>query len=146
MYITSVHLSPLYNVLWMRLIKLGSDAVHFIIVCCWFLFKAPAYHLILEGILILWIIRLLFSKTYKLQERSDLTEKVRDPLCISFRHRFNVNGSTFFNISVAFWNSSNLIVHYSTKLWGQYDTYIYIKCFWKKSFLLTSCNYLFKIQ
>ncbi|XP_043916254.1 serine palmitoyltransferase 1, partial [Protopterus annectens] len=38
-------------------------------------FEAPAYHLILEGILILWIIRLLFSKTYKLQDRSDLTEK-----------------------------------------------------------------------
>lgn len=39
-------------------------------------FQAPAYHLILEGILILWIIRLIFSKTYKLQERSDLTPKV----------------------------------------------------------------------
>ncbi|XP_046870727.1 serine palmitoyltransferase 1 isoform X7 [Hypomesus transpacificus] len=38
-------------------------------------YEAPAYHLILEGILILWIIRLLFSKTYKLQERSDLNEK-----------------------------------------------------------------------
>ncbi|KAG8130762.1 hypothetical protein E2320_017425 [Naja naja] len=38
-------------------------------------YEAPAYHLILEGILILWIIRLLFSKTYKLQERSDLTPK-----------------------------------------------------------------------
>uniref|UniRef100_A0A671N3G6 Serine palmitoyltransferase 1-like n=1 Tax=Sinocyclocheilus anshuiensis TaxID=1608454 RepID=A0A671N3G6_9TELE len=50
---------------------------------CWssvyFLF-APAYHLILEGILILWIIRLLFSKTYKLQERSDLTEKEKEEL------------------------------------------------------------------
>uniref|UniRef100_A0A4W4H039 Serine palmitoyltransferase 1 n=1 Tax=Electrophorus electricus TaxID=8005 RepID=A0A4W4H039_ELEEL len=41
---------------------------------------APAYHLILEGILILWIIRLLFSKTYKLQERSDLTEKEKEEL------------------------------------------------------------------
>ncbi|XP_051539270.1 serine palmitoyltransferase 1-like isoform X2 [Myxocyprinus asiaticus] len=40
-------------------------------------YEAPAYHLILEGILILWIIRLLFSKTYKLQERSDLTEKLK---------------------------------------------------------------------
>lgn len=40
--------------------------------------QAPAYHLILEGILILWIIRLVFSKTYKLQERSDLTAKVRN--------------------------------------------------------------------
>ncbi|KAI1239875.1 hypothetical protein IHE44_0011311 [Lamprotornis superbus] len=41
---------------------------------------APAYHLILEGILILWIIRLLFSKTYKLQERSDLTLKEKEEL------------------------------------------------------------------
>ncbi|KAK7809926.1 hypothetical protein U0070_000793 [Myodes glareolus] len=41
---------------------------------------APAYHLILEGILILWIIRLVFSKTYKLQERSDLTAKEKEEL------------------------------------------------------------------
>ncbi|XP_019569438.2 serine palmitoyltransferase 1 isoform X3 [Rhinolophus sinicus] len=44
------------------------------------LYEAPAYHLILEGILILWIIRLLFSKTYKLQERSDLTAKEKEEL------------------------------------------------------------------
>ncbi|XP_059500577.1 serine palmitoyltransferase 1 isoform X1 [Stegostoma tigrinum] len=43
-------------------------------------YEAPAYHLILEGILILWIVRLLFSKTYKLQERSDLTEKEKEEL------------------------------------------------------------------
>ncbi|XP_031433184.1 serine palmitoyltransferase 1 isoform X1 [Clupea harengus] len=43
-------------------------------------YEAPAYHLILEGILILWIIRLLFSKTYRLQERSDLTEKEKEEL------------------------------------------------------------------
>uniref|UniRef100_A0A8C4JZI0 Serine palmitoyltransferase 1 n=1 Tax=Dromaius novaehollandiae TaxID=8790 RepID=A0A8C4JZI0_DRONO len=43
-------------------------------------YEAPAYHLILEGILILWIIRLLFSKTYKLQERSDLTPKEKEEL------------------------------------------------------------------
>ncbi|XP_026798598.3 serine palmitoyltransferase 1 [Pangasianodon hypophthalmus] len=43
-------------------------------------YEAPAYHLILEGILILWIIRLLFSKTYKLQERSDLTDKEKEEL------------------------------------------------------------------
>uniref|UniRef100_A0A4W3IHQ1 Serine palmitoyltransferase 1 n=1 Tax=Callorhinchus milii TaxID=7868 RepID=A0A4W3IHQ1_CALMI len=48
--------------------------------CFYCVFQAPAYHLILEGILILWIIRLLFSKTYKLQERSDLTEKVTESL------------------------------------------------------------------
>lgn len=34
----------------------------------------------MEGILILWIIRLLFSKTYKLQERSDLNEKEKEDL------------------------------------------------------------------
>ncbi|XP_071072673.1 serine palmitoyltransferase 1 isoform X2 [Dasypus novemcinctus] len=44
------------------------------------LYEAPAYHLILEGILILWIIRLLSSKTYKLQERSDLTLKEKEEL------------------------------------------------------------------
>ncbi|XP_044301984.1 serine palmitoyltransferase 1 isoform X1 [Varanus komodoensis] len=43
-------------------------------------YEAPAYHLILEGFLILWIIRLLFSKTYKLQERSDLTPKEKEEL------------------------------------------------------------------
>ncbi|XP_033019956.1 serine palmitoyltransferase 1 [Lacerta agilis] len=43
-------------------------------------YEAPTYHLILEGILILWIIRLLFSKTYKLQERSDLTPKEKEEL------------------------------------------------------------------
>ncbi|XP_078531745.1 serine palmitoyltransferase 1 [Lissotriton helveticus] len=43
-------------------------------------YEAPAYHLILEGILILWIIRLIFSKTYKLQERSDLTDREKEEL------------------------------------------------------------------
>uniref|UniRef100_A0A673C201 Serine palmitoyltransferase 1 n=1 Tax=Sphaeramia orbicularis TaxID=375764 RepID=A0A673C201_9TELE len=42
--------------------------------------QAPAYHLILEGILILWIIRLLFSKTYKLHETYKLTEKEKEDL------------------------------------------------------------------
>uniref|UniRef100_A0AAX7V7B8 Serine palmitoyltransferase 1 n=1 Tax=Astatotilapia calliptera TaxID=8154 RepID=A0AAX7V7B8_ASTCA len=42
--------------------------------------QAPAYHLILEGILILWIIRLLFSKTYKLHETYKLTEKEKEEL------------------------------------------------------------------
>ncbi|OCU01214.1 hypothetical protein XELAEV_18007003mg [Xenopus laevis] len=48
-------------------------------------YEAPAYHLILEGILILWIIRLIFSKTYKLQERSDLTEKEKEELIDEWR-------------------------------------------------------------
>ncbi|KAK1883517.1 Serine palmitoyltransferase 1 [Dissostichus eleginoides] len=42
--------------------------------------SAPAYHLILEGILILWIIRLLFSKTYKLHDTFKLTEKEKEDL------------------------------------------------------------------
>ncbi|KAI4790415.1 hypothetical protein KUCAC02_034648, partial [Chaenocephalus aceratus] len=41
---------------------------------------APEYHLILEGILILWIIRLLFSKTYKLHDTFKLTEKEKEDL------------------------------------------------------------------
>uniref|UniRef100_A0AAQ6A0J7 Serine palmitoyltransferase 1 n=1 Tax=Amphiprion ocellaris TaxID=80972 RepID=A0AAQ6A0J7_AMPOC len=47
---------------------------------CTCLPQAPAYHLILEGILILWIIRLLFSKTYKLHETYKLTEKEKEDL------------------------------------------------------------------
>ncbi|XP_075935780.1 serine palmitoyltransferase 1 isoform X2 [Anarhichas minor] len=43
-------------------------------------YEAPAYHLILEGILILCIIRLLFSKTYKLHETYKLTEKEKEDL------------------------------------------------------------------
>ncbi|XP_072310281.1 serine palmitoyltransferase 1 [Eucyclogobius newberryi] len=43
-------------------------------------YEAPAYHLILEGILILWIIRLLFSKTYRLHETYKLTEKEKEDL------------------------------------------------------------------
>uniref|UniRef100_A0A8C5HVZ6 Serine palmitoyltransferase 1 n=2 Tax=Gouania willdenowi TaxID=441366 RepID=A0A8C5HVZ6_GOUWI len=43
-------------------------------------YEAPAYHLILEGILILWIIRLLFSKTYKLHETYKLTENEKEDL------------------------------------------------------------------
>ncbi|XP_033981776.1 serine palmitoyltransferase 1 [Trematomus bernacchii] len=43
-------------------------------------YEAPAYHLILEGILILWIIRLLFSKTYKLHDTFKLTEKEKEDL------------------------------------------------------------------
>uniref|UniRef100_A0A3Q2YZE2 Serine palmitoyltransferase 1 n=2 Tax=Hippocampus comes TaxID=109280 RepID=A0A3Q2YZE2_HIPCM len=44
------------------------------------LYEAPSYHLILEGILILWIIRLLFSKTYRLHETNKLTEKEKEDL------------------------------------------------------------------
>ena len=59
---------PQFEYKWTILIILQS--------ACPCLPQAPAYHLILEGILILWIIRLLFSKTYKLHETYKLTEKV----------------------------------------------------------------------
>uniref|UniRef100_M3Y5U4 Serine palmitoyltransferase 1 n=1 Tax=Mustela putorius furo TaxID=9669 RepID=M3Y5U4_MUSPF len=58
----------------------GSRSWEAIRECVTIYVQAPAYHLILEGILILWIIRLLFSKTYKLQERSDLTLKEKEEL------------------------------------------------------------------
>ncbi|TNN37868.1 Serine palmitoyltransferase 1 [Liparis tanakae] len=55
--------------------------------------QAPAYHLILEGILILWIIRLLFSKTYKLHETYKLTEKVPPS------HNITINGKECINFA-----------------------------------------------
>lgn len=61
--------------------------------------QAPAYHLILEGILILWIIRLLFSKTYKLHETYKLTEKVNRAVKIK---------QYYFLLP----NSSHMILHY----------------------------------
>ncbi|XP_077479193.1 serine palmitoyltransferase 1 isoform X1 [Stigmatopora argus] len=44
------------------------------------LYEAPSYHLILEGFLIVWIVRLLFSKTYRLHETNKLTEKEKEDL------------------------------------------------------------------
>nr|CAB3266548.1 serine palmitoyltransferase 1 [Phallusia mammillata] len=43
-------------------------------------FQAPPYHLILEAILIVWIIRLLFFKSYKLHGHQPLTDKEKDDL------------------------------------------------------------------
>uniref|UniRef100_A0A8C3AXX7 Serine palmitoyltransferase 1 n=1 Tax=Cyclopterus lumpus TaxID=8103 RepID=A0A8C3AXX7_CYCLU len=58
---------------WTTYLKELLEIVHYF-------YFAPAYHLILEGILILWIIRLLFSKTYKLHETYKLTEKEKEDL------------------------------------------------------------------
>uniref|UniRef100_A0A8K9UWE9 Serine palmitoyltransferase 1 n=1 Tax=Oncorhynchus mykiss TaxID=8022 RepID=A0A8K9UWE9_ONCMY len=63
-----------------QVVRVGNNTSARLILNTWPLVCAPAYHLVLEGILILWIIRLLFSKTYKLQERSDLTEKEKEDL------------------------------------------------------------------
>ena len=43
------------------------------------LIQAPSYHLILEVLLIVWIVRLLFMKSYK-PERTDLSEKEKQEL------------------------------------------------------------------
>jgi len=44
-----------------------------------FEFQAPAYHLIFEALLLIWIVKLLFfTKTFNLA-KSDLTEKVSCP-------------------------------------------------------------------
>uniref|UniRef100_H2ZH59 Serine palmitoyltransferase 1 n=1 Tax=Ciona savignyi TaxID=51511 RepID=H2ZH59_CIOSA len=44
------------------------------------MYQAPLYHLILEGLLLLWIFRLLFFKSYKIQNKVPLSEKEKDDL------------------------------------------------------------------
>lgn len=46
--------------------------------------QAPAYHLIFEVILVIWIVKLLFSKAYAL-ERTVLTEKEKDELIRDYK-------------------------------------------------------------
>lgn len=38
------------------------------------------YHLALEGLLVLWIIRLIFFKSYKIQDKIPLTETEKEEL------------------------------------------------------------------
>ncbi len=42
--------------------------------------QAPMYHLIFEVVLIIFIVRLLFSKSYSIQSKMELTEKEKDQL------------------------------------------------------------------
>ncbi|XP_078656406.1 serine palmitoyltransferase 1-like [Branchiostoma floridae x Branchiostoma belcheri] len=42
--------------------------------------QAPVYHIVIEVLLIVWIIGLLFSKSYRIQERVQLTEKEKEDL------------------------------------------------------------------
>ncbi|XP_033637092.1 serine palmitoyltransferase 1-like [Asterias rubens] len=42
--------------------------------------QAPMYHLIFEGVLIIFIVRLLFSKSYSIQSKIELTKKEKDQL------------------------------------------------------------------
>nr|CAB3266547.1 serine palmitoyltransferase 1 [Phallusia mammillata] len=41
---------------------------------------APLYHLIVEGVLVILIIRLVFSKSYKIQDKAPLSEEEKDEL------------------------------------------------------------------
>lgn len=41
-----------------------------------FFFQAPIYHLVLEGLLMMWVLWLIFRKSYNPQEKTILTEKV----------------------------------------------------------------------
>jgi len=44
----------------------------------------PFYHVLFEAVLVLWIIRLITSKTFRFREQKiELTEKV----CFDFEHR-----------------------------------------------------------
>uniref|UniRef100_A0A674AKG0 Serine palmitoyltransferase 1 n=2 Tax=Salmo trutta TaxID=8032 RepID=A0A674AKG0_SALTR len=76
----AIQTAPLYGMSSLFVTKMASGQQWVLVEMVQALYEAPAYHLVLEGILILWIIRLLFSKTYKLQERSDLTEKEKEDL------------------------------------------------------------------
>jgi len=38
------------------------------------------YHLMLELILVLWIIRLIFFKSYKIEDKSPLTDEEKDEI------------------------------------------------------------------
>nr|XP_026690315.1 serine palmitoyltransferase 1 [Ciona intestinalis] len=44
------------------------------------MYQAPLYHLILEGLLLVWIFRLLFFKSYKIQNKIPLSKKEKDDL------------------------------------------------------------------
>ena len=44
------------------------------------LFQAPFYHFIIEGLLLLWIIRLLFFKSYKIHANDPPTEAEKEEL------------------------------------------------------------------
>nr|XP_002132110.1 serine palmitoyltransferase 1 isoform X1 [Ciona intestinalis] len=44
------------------------------------LLQAPLYHYIVEGLLVVWIIRLLFFKSYKIHDKVPLTTKEKDEL------------------------------------------------------------------
>lgn len=43
------------------------------------IYEAPTYHILLEAVLFLWVLWLMFHKSYK-PKKDDLTEKVRGPL------------------------------------------------------------------
>nr|XP_039261541.1 serine palmitoyltransferase 1-like [Styela clava] len=44
------------------------------------LYQAPLYHLSIEALLVLWIVRLMFFKSYKIEEKVPLTEKEKQEL------------------------------------------------------------------
>lgn len=39
--------------------------------------QAPFYHLVVEALLLVWVLWLIFRKSYSPSEKSKLTEKVR---------------------------------------------------------------------
>jgi hypothetical protein len=49
-----------------------------------FVRQAPLYHLLVEGVLVIWILWLLFRKSYSPSEKSKLSEKVMRMNKISF--------------------------------------------------------------
>ncbi|XP_076811924.1 serine palmitoyltransferase 1-like [Clavelina lepadiformis] len=47
--------------------------------------QAPFYHFILEGLLVIWILRLIFSKSYKIHQKETLTKKEKEELVGSWQ-------------------------------------------------------------
>ncbi|XP_076811925.1 serine palmitoyltransferase 1-like [Clavelina lepadiformis] len=48
------------------------------------MYQAPLYHLILEVLLVIWILRLLFSKSYRIQDRVPLTKSEKEALVMDW--------------------------------------------------------------
>ena len=56
-----------------------------------YVIHAPFYHLAFEGFLVIWILWLLFRKSYSPSEKSKLTEKVN----FNFKFKFKIDLHSF---------------------------------------------------
>ena len=58
--------------------SLGLKGLNQNVTCEVLLFQVPFYHVLFEAVLVIWIVRLLMSKTFRFREQEiELTEKVK---------------------------------------------------------------------